>query len=504
MANVFHQFKKGIVLIGETSDAADVIEGSLFVNSTDHRIRSYINGTVDELILKNATQTLSNKTFINPILGTPTSMVGTNITGTATGLTVGNATIAATATNAVNVGITNDIATNSAMYPVWVTADTGNLPLKTSNTGLVWYPGTATLMATTFGGALSGNASTASYANRAAVANNVATTTTTSASTFYPVLAPTNSTADQALDVSSLSYVPSTGNLTATTFTGALSGNASTATSATNISGGLGGQISYQSAAGITSLLSNGISGQLLSSQGTTLAPQWISALANPMTTGGDIIYGGSSGAVTRLVNGTAGQVLTSAGTTVAPAWGQAIPSGVYFPFAGASIPAGYLACDGSAISRTVYAALFSAISTIYGVGNGSTTFNIPDLRGRVPAGLDTNNGGGFAYRLATLGSGVDSTTLGANGGVETVTLTSDQLAQHSHSASDSGHQHANGVWTGTGSDIVMNVSLTTAARNPGVLTGVGYANIVVVATTGNNAHQNTQPTLVANYIIKI
>lgn len=63
---------------------------------------------------------------------------------------------------------------------------------------------------------------------------------------------------------------------------------------------------------------------------------------------------------------------------------------GLVLPYAGSTAPTGWLVCDGSAISRTTYADLFTLISTTYGVGNGSTTFNIPDLRGRMPIGVGT------------------------------------------------------------------------------------------------------------------
>jgi microcystin-dependent protein len=66
-------------------------------------------------------------------------------------------------------------------------------------------------------------------------------------------------------------------------------------------------------------------------------------------------------------------------------------PSGTIVAFAGSSAPAGYLMADGSAVSRTTYATLFAVISTTYGTGNGSTTFNLPDLRGRVAVGLNTS-----------------------------------------------------------------------------------------------------------------
>ncbi len=68
------------------------------------------------------------------------------------------------------------------------------------------------------------------------------------------------------------------------------------------------------------------------------------------------------------------------------------VPPGMLAPYAGKTAPAGWLLCDGSAVSRTAYAALFAVIGTTYGAGNGSTTFTLPDLRGRVAAGANASN----------------------------------------------------------------------------------------------------------------
>lgn len=65
-------------------------------------------------------------------------------------------------------------------------------------------------------------------------------------------------------------------------------------------------------------------------------------------------------------------------------------PAGVIIPFAGTSVPTGYLLCNGAAVSRTYYANLFAAIGTLYGAGNGSTTFNLPDARDRVLQGASS------------------------------------------------------------------------------------------------------------------
>lgn len=117
--------------------------------------------------------------------------------------------------------------------------------------------------------------------------------------------------------------------------------------------------------------------------------------------------------------------------------------------FAGATIPTYWLLCGGQAVSRTTYAALFAAIGTAWGVGDGSTTFNVPDLRGRSLFGRD-DMGGTAASRVTNGGSGVNGATLGAVGGNQL-------LHSHGHAVADTGHSHtasaaANGFHTHTGS----------------------------------------------------
>ncbi len=90
--------------------------------------------------------------------------------------------------------------------------------------------------------------------------------------------------------------------------------------------------------------------------------------------------------------------------------------------YAGSTAPSGFLVCDGSAISRTTYADLFDSIGVTYGSGDGSTTFNIPNLVGRVAVGTSTGM------------------SLGSTGGSETVTLTSSELPQHAHEVAQHGH----------------------------------------------------------------
>lgn len=148
-----------------------------------------------------------------------------------------------------------------------------------------------------------------------------------------------------------------------------------------------------------------------------------------------------------------------------------AAPSGAVLPFAGANAPSGWLLCFGQAVSRTTYAALFAALGTAYGAGDGSTTFNLPDLRGRVPGGKD-NMGGTAANRLTTGGSGVNGATLGAVGGAETHVLTLAQLPSGA---------------IATGGSTIARGNTVSDLQAPG----------------NSVAHNNTQPTVVLNYIIK-
>lgn len=181
--------------------------------------------------------------------------------------------------------------------------------------------------------------------------------------------------------------------------------------------------------------------------------------------------------------------------------------AGMVMPFAGAGAPTGWLLCYGQAVSRTTYAALFSALGTAWGAGDGSTTFNLPDLRGRVLAGKD-DMGGTSANRLTNQTGGLDGDTLGAVGGSETHTLTEAQLASHTHTGTtdnDGEHTHtydkiANSRGGEGGNAGYANYEFTSTATGG---TGVHSHPFTTAAAGSGSAHNNVQPTAVVNFIIK-
>lgn len=212
------------------------------------------------------------------------------------------------------------------------------------------------------------------------------------------------------------------------------------------------------------------------------------------LTTRGDIIVRGASGPQ-RLALGSSGQVLSSDGTDAKWQNPGAFPSGILAPFGGATPPSGWLFCDGTAVSRTTYANLFTAIGTTFGTGNGTTTFNVPDMNGRVAAGADNMNSSGVSRLGSGPSGGVTGTaSVGASGGEKSHALVTGELAAHTHSA-------------GTLAVTIPTTDGTAgAAANLAPATTISSTPISVTGATGSNgsgtAHNNVQPTLVLNYII--
>lgn len=153
----------------------------------------------------------------------------------------------------------------------------------------------------------------------------------------------------------------------------------------------------------------------------------------------------------------------------------SSVPAGSVLSYAGASAPSGWLLCDGTAVSRTTYAALYAVIGDTYGAGDGSTTFDLPDLRGRAVFGKD-DMGGSAASRLTgnpDNGSGIDGSALGNAGG------------QEHYDISQEGYDPAQLPGAGTGSQrLVAWIESATANGIP-------------------TSRSNTPPGIIMNYIIK-
>lgn len=202
----------------------------------------------------------------------------------------------------------------------------------------------------------------------------------------------------------------------------------------------------------------------------------------------GRILYN-SEGKEIKLCNGTAAESL--------------VPVGVVQDFAGSSAPTGWLLCDGSAISRTTYAKLFAVVSTTYGAGDGSTTFNLPDAQGRMTIGAGS-------------GSGLTARSLGDTGGSET-----DSIPAHNHQWMDYDPNHdgvadRNATFNSSGTKIDIPTDTTSHWDTGDVLfTGIGknttgsdsqISLIVNDSYTDNEAAQSVDtvsPFLCFNKIIK-
>ena len=177
--------------------------------------------------------------------------------------------------------------------------------------------------------------------------------------------------------------------------------------------------------------------GDLTDANNLGLATKASPTFSGTVTSAGDLILTGTGSL--QLPSGTTAQRPTPAtgdirfNTTLTQfegyngtGWGEianGVPAGSVFTFATTTVPSGYLECNGAAVSRSTYASLFSSISTTWGAGDGSSTFNLPDLRGQFVRGWDNS-------------AGVDS-------GRSFASSQSDQNKAHNHSVTDPGHTHS-------------------------------------------------------------
>ena len=179
------------------------------------------------------------------------------------------------------------------------------------------------------------------------------------------------------------------------------------------------------------------------------------------------------SGTNIKTINGDS--ILGSGNISVG---GEKIPIGTIFEFPTddpTKLPTGYLFCDGSAVSRTTYADLFGVIGTTYGSGDGSTTFNLPSKEGLVTVGIDSND--------------TSFDTIGETGGEKTHTLSVDEMPSHNHAINYAYPFNSGGLGT----------YLPATNQN----TPTGQSPTDIKPTGGGQAHNNLQPYVVSNYIIK-
>jgi microcystin-dependent protein len=205
-----------------------------------------------------------------------------------------------------------------------------------------------------------------------------------------------------------------------------------------------------------------------LNTKAPSFDPTFTGAVVLPSTTS----IGTVSATELGYVDGVTSAIQTQLNTLTSSIAGiVTVPTGVISPYAGldSNIPTGYLLCNGQEVSRTTYATLFGVVSTTYGLGNNSTTFNLPDLRGRAPIGAGT-------------GTGLTARALGATVGTETHTLITAEMPVHNHTSLILG--------SGGGSTGIP----VTASANTNTTTGDAGSG---------QAHPNMQPSLALNFIIK-
>jgi microcystin-dependent protein len=218
------------------------------------------------------------------------------------------------------------------------------------------------------------------------------------------------------------------------------------------------------------------------------------------LTTGNYYITCGmASGAVVGVPQGIPTQIFTDGTNT--KYWNTALP-GTFMDYAGSTLPGWmsastttpWLICDGSAVSRTTYSTLYSIVGTTWGVGDGSTTFNLPDLRNRVRVPLGGN-------RLTSAGSGIDGSAAGQTGGSQNITIAQANLPNVTLSGTTNtvpDHQHSIGSGSGGARPAQDGASSST-----GSLTGPAGAHYHTFTTSSINGNVTqtstnvTQPTAV-------
>jgi len=171
----------------------------------------------------------------------------------------------------------------------------------------------------------------------------------------------------------------------------------------------------------------------------------------------------------------------------------EGIPTATIVPWSSASVPSGFLECDGAAVSRSTYSALFAIVGTTYGAGDGSTTFNTPDLADNVPVGKSNNKA-----LASTGGANTVASTGNVAGSTANATLSTAQLASHSHTTFPIGNPAA-----GPSFKLPTTGGINPNPNNSGSTgSGSGHAHNMSANFSGD-ATSVIQPYLTIIYIIK-
>ena len=172
----------------------------------------------------------------------------------------------------------------------------------------------------------------------------------------------------------------------------------------------------------------------------------------------------------------------------------EGIPTATVVPWTDSSVPSGFLECNGAAVSRTTYADLFAIVGTTYGAGDGSSTFNVPDLQDNVAIGKS-----GTKALASTGGANTVTSTGNVGGSTANATLSTAQLASHSHNVPVRGNNPSPGAFYG-----YKHTYGQTAQSNNTTNTGSGTGHSHnMSATFSGDATSVVQPYLTLIYIIK-
>ena len=169
----------------------------------------------------------------------------------------------------------------------------------------------------------------------------------------------------------------------------------------------------------------------------------------------------------------------------------EGIPTATIVPWSSASVPSGFLECNGAAVSRTTYSALFAIVGTTYGAGDGSSTFNVPDLQDNVAVGKSPGKA-----LASTGGANTVSSSGNVGGSTANATLSTSQLASHSHP----GGGNAGPPGAGPSGVVPRRFFIPASTGNSG--SGGGHSHNMS-ATFSGNATSVLQPYLTVIYIIK-